>query len=471
MDSESSSTGSTPSPPERLLLAANPDTPLSTITNIPKRILLHPANSKAAATFLSEDPENKENIVPFASFLSPGKRRCSSSSSSSSSCSSQRSGSCSSPRNHQMSKLGVSPAKGVRSPLAAAVCRPPPPPALFSPLAVFGQPRREPSVPFSIFTDDEKLGERSKGGLPDLFPGIAPVVSKVLDDGSSADEPNVAAVTMEVVDVEMEEVTKLTGPRRAVAPGSMEDILSNCSPGKEEGVVPLGASPPRQGENAAPPVAAAQNRSDDGFDLDTLATITEDSESESPRFDLTALLSKKIILPSHLESSALYQQPCEGAQARARPVQPPPRCVRPHNSGGGFKRPLFRRALSMLDAPSAGAHMAVDGGSSSSNFDFSIPGFKRPNPPSCGEGAVGQGGPTQSQSKRRKCSPSSLMSERSTSLEEETTSDCNQSARPKFHRSHSENELSIMKSCQLKEEVENILPDSTRYFSYSIEIK
>jgi hypothetical protein len=51
------------------------------------------------------------------------------------------------------------------------------------------------------------------------------------------------------------------------------------------------------------------------------------------------------------------------------------------------------------------------------------------------------------------------MAERSTSLEGGENEAAN---RPKFHRSHSETELSIMKSCQLKEEVENILPDSSR---------
>ena len=444
MDSESS--GSTPSPPERLLVTSV-DTPLSTITNIPKRILIHASDSKSAP-FLSEDPENKENI-PFAAFLSPGKRRTSSSSSSSSS---QRSSTgSSSPRCQQMSKLGVSPAKGFpplgRSrplPLVLATG------GLFSPSTLaFGQPRRQPPTLFSIFNDNESNERRSSATF-------APLLG-IVDKDDDMDEDHVLESLME---------SCVEGSRRSscVEPGSMEDILTDCSPGKEEGIVPLRSSPDR--EQPPPPAANAASSmiTDDGFDLDTLATIREDSESESPRFDLSALLSKKIILPSHLECSALYQQPPDGGQIRpaataSKKFEPPPRCSRPLTSSG-FKRPLFRRALSMLDPPTAADHNSP---LSRGIFDFNIPRFKRPNPP--GSDVGGGGGSVQpSLSKRRKCSPSSLMSERSSSLEEAESSTSDSSVcRPKFHRSHSENELSIMKSCQLKEEVENILPDSSRY--------
>ena len=94
-------------------------------------------------------------------------------------------------------------------------------------------------------------------------------------------------------------------------------------------------------------------------------------------------------------------------------------------TSSGFKRRPFQRALSMLDPPTTNVQPSL--------------------------------------SKRRKCSPSSLMSEQSSSLEEKENSTSYPVCRPKFHRSHSENELSIMKSCELKEEVENILPDSSRY--------
>jgi hypothetical protein len=142
---------------------------------------------------------------------------------------------------------------------------------------------------------------------------------------------------------------------------------------------------------------------------------------------------------------------------------PPAR--RPNHVGGGFKRPQFRRALSMLDPPACSDNNSPLSRGGGGLRDYNIPRFKRPNPP--GEGAQ------QSLSKRRKCSP---LAERSTSMEEGGEegggggeADCSggggggsSCTRPKFHRSHSETELSIMKSCQLKEEVENILPDSSR---------
>jgi hypothetical protein len=281
----------------------------------------------------------------------------------------------------------------------------------------------------------------------------------------------VVGLENEVIEVEQEAAPAVVQKHRSRAePGSMEDILTDCSPGKEEGIVPLRSSPDR--EPSAGVIA------DDGFDLDMLATIREDSETESPRFDLSALLSKRIILPSHLECSALFQQPGEVASdltmVRARPPAamgeaqtgfdlPPAR--RPNHVGGGFKRPQFRRALSMLDPPACSDNNSPLSRGGGGLRDYNIPRFKRPNPP--GEG------PQQSLSKRRKCSP---LAERSTSMEEggdgegggEADSSCSSGGggsctRPKFHRSHSETELSIMKSCQLKEEVENILPDSSRY--------
>jgi len=57
------------------------------------------------------------------------------------------------------------------------------------------------------------------------------------------------------------------------------------------------------------------------------------------------------------------------------------------------------------------------------------------------------------------------MCERSISLQENNSSNGITRKKPAFVRSHSENELSIMKSCQLKEEVEDILPDSSRLYA------
>lgn len=468
MDSESS--GSTPSPPERSN-SGTADTPLSSIINIPKRILLHTTNSSskaAAAAFFPDDldPENKENF-PYFTFLSPGKRRtssCSSSSSQRSVASNSSSSSCSSPRAHQLGKLGVSPAKCLlpRS-------RPLPPPPLVGLLSPFSltlsqaakRPKPIPLV-FSIFNDGEK---------PDNEP---PGCDKGKDDGQTALASTESDVA--VADILLTGCPGEPAPAERccrVEPGSMEDILTDCSPGKEDdGVAPLRPSPQRDQQKPAAAAVASRIITDDGFGLDTLATIREDSESEgSPRFDLSALLSKRIILPSHLETAALYQQPCEtlafrrdpttvacrsGAEGGGALYKPPP--PRRPNNGGGFKRPLFRRALSMLDPPTGScldtsSPVSRGGGGS---YDFNIPRFKRPNPPR-------DGSSQPSLSKRFKSSPNSLLTERCNSLEESAAE--SGQARPKFHRSHSENELSIMKSCQLKEEVENILPDSSRLYA------
>ena len=88
----------------------------------------------------------------------------------------------------------------------------------------------------------------------------------------------------------------------------------------------------------------------------------------------------------------------------------------------------------------------------SRNATFNLARFKRPDPPRNDE--------LDNCSKRRKFNPSSLMSDRSQSVQEAEVK------KPKFFRSHSENELSVMHSCQLKEEVEDILPDSSRYSIY-----
>ena len=167
------------------------------------------------------------------------------------------------------------------------------------------------------------------------------------------------------------------------------------------------ASHPDTDRQDQPPAAAASSR----------RLFTDES-----------FVSKKIILPSHLDCSAYYQEPPDGGQMRLAPASKkfgsPSRSSRALTSSG-FKRRPFQRALSMLDPPTTNVQPSL--------------------------------------SKRRKCSPSSLMSEQSSSLEEKENSTSYPVCRPKFHRSHSENELSIMKSCELKEEVENILPDSSRY--------
>ena len=208
---------------------------------------------------------------------------------------------------------------------------------------------------------------------------------------------------------------------------NMAEILHNCSPDKEEGITPLKSSPERSEKASS---------LSDGFDFASLETISEDQENDSPKFDLNGLLSNKMYLPEQKPAKERLNL-MEGASATVKQI---PERKLSLGSRIGFKRPTFRRAMSMIDRPTESEFDSPV----SRNAEYGLlQNFKRPEPPRDED--------QDQASKRRKFDASSL--------------DKNDSAdrrKPKFYRSHSANELSIMKSCHRLYEVDNILPDGSR---------
>ena len=221
--------------------------------------------------------------------------------------------------------------------------------------------------------------------------------------------------------------------RDSPSPEKMEDILKNCSPDKEEGFAPIKSSPERDDKIIHT----------DGFDFDSLETISEDQENESPKFDLNSLLSNKIILPDHLDGNKAFTNPSTSDDPKPE-AEPIVRKI----SLGMQKRPTYRRALSMFEKPTGSEFDSPVSRNSEFSIVSGLSRFKRPEPPRDEE--------QDNSSKRRRFNCSSLMSDQSFAGSEERRN------KPKFYRSHSENELSVMKSCQLKEEIDDILPDSSR---------
>ena len=371
MDSESSDQ-STPSPREKLVFN-NAETPLTSLANKPKRLLQ--GSSRITFSQLVDDAEdidgeNKENVP---SGISPRKITAILSSPKTAGLSCRRS-------RHQSG----SPAKGLLqrrvSPLKDRDLN-------VSPLKRMAATKRPG---FHLFDEDD-MSSRDSGY-----------------NSQNLDEPVQAAAA------------KVDKP----CPGSMDDILQNCSPDKEEGIAPLKSSPDRL--------------NGDGFDLHSLETIDEDQENQSPSFDLGSLLSKKILVPE----PAIVSRERETADSQdefslpMKKVSVGPLFGRRAGGGGVGGGPgSFRRALSMLDQPTGTDFCSPVSRNSDCSFSER---FKRPEPPRTDEPEVS--------SKRRKINVATLPA----------------TSKPKFFRSHSENELSVMKSCQLKEEVDNILPDSSR---------
>jgi len=382
MDSDSTPSPHLAGPLERSLSDSN--TPLSSITNKPKQRLLLGSGRLTALKSLSnptiKNSSNKENI-PLAqhSLLSPNKK---------------------SPYILADSPLGLKPRK---SPLGSKQFFPSPckgvkaSPGKTAPLG------RSLSVKRPMFTvlEDDDCNSRDSGYM-----------SQPLEDERTARKKS-----------------------RQELPSTMEDILSNCSPGKEEGVVPL-ADSPKDKSPAKPDNCSLHS---DGFDLDSLSTISEEGETESPKMGFTSLFSAPIILPQHIKDSPAFTAPAQSFPPVSR-----------MDINTTTARPMFRRALSMFSAPSP---TCLDSDSPVSRHELK-PGFKRPDPPITSGCLV----------KKRRVTPESLMCERSISLQENNSCLVMSRKKPNFVRSHSENELTIMKSCQLKEEVENILPDSSRLY-------
>eukprot|EP00092_Neocalanus_flemingeri_P025046 GFUD01027161.1.p1 GENE.GFUD01027161.1~~GFUD01027161.1.p1 ORF type:complete len:689 (-),score=173.90 GFUD01027161.1:484-2550(-) len=392
MDSDS-----TPSPHlagtlERSL--SDSTTPLSSITNKPKRLLLGSGRLttlKSLSTPRDLGQCNKENIPLQHAILSPNKG---------------------SPYKLADSPLGLKPRKsplGIKQFFSSPSKVPKVSPCKVAPMG------RSLSVKRPMFTvlEDEDCNSRDSGFL-----------SQPVEDERLARKKSRQEMTT-----------------------SMADILSNCSPGKEDGVTPLADSP--KDKSPSKTGSSFQTSCSDGFDLDSLSTISEEDDTDSPKMGFNSLFSNPIILPQHLKDSSAFTAPTHTFPPSSRsdfPSNPP------------TVRPMFRRALSMFNAPSPSC-LDSDSPISRNSLVELKAGFKRPDPPQLGGGGGGCLG------KKRRVTPGGLMCERSISLQESNPCSGSGRKKPSFVRSHSENELSIMKSCQLKEEVEDILPDSSRLYA------
>jgi len=186
---------------------------------------------------------------------------------------------------------------------------------------------------------------------------------------------------------------------------SMENILANCSPSKEDGLAPLSSSPNSKSTKS----------SSDGFDLETLPEMSDEEEEEESARNYSSLFSKKILMPRQ-ESSL----------------------VKPFLSLSNSQNPLpLRRSMSCLNTDSP----------------VSRESFKRPEPPSHASNCLGN---------KRKGGANSFMVERSISLQERGLA---AGIRPSFHRSQSENDLNDQRkrACELKDDP-NVLPDSSKKY-------
>jgi len=375
MDSDSTPSPHLAGPLER----SDSTTPLSSLTNKPKRHLLGSGRLTALKTLSAapRDQSNKENIpMGQHAILSPGKR---------------------------------SPFKLADSPLGLRQRKMP---TLASPIKAASM-GRSLSVKRPMFTvlEDDDSNSRDSG-----------YQSQPVEDERLARKKS-----------------------RQEVSSSMADILSNCSPGKEDGVAPLADSP--KDKSPTKTLSSSQTSYSDGFDPDSLSTISEEDDTEFPKKGINSLLNinNPIILPQHLKDNSAFTAPMQSFPPARRPELP---------SNPPSARPVFRRALSMFNHPSPSCVDSDSPISRNSLVELKA-GFKRPDPPQVGGGGVCLG-------KKRKTTPSGLI--RADSLQENNQGGGVGRKKPSFVRSHSENELSIMKSCQLKEEVEDILPDSSRLY-------
>lgn len=400
------SSGSTPSPclTERSMSESSDSsvTPLSSISNKPsKRIVLAqgPATSLTLVKGMPRE-EDKENFPICAPVFSPCKSR--------------------SPYKLGRSPLKrQSPAKILRGPdlnLGLSPIKP----QTTGCLGLSSGLRRSSGVKRPMFTvlEEEDTCSRDSG-----------YNSQGLETNAVLDITEPAEKVRKKSRPELDEMLADCSPGKK-SRSDLDEMLADCSPGKdEEGIAPLADSP---------------KDNSDGFDLDQLPSILEESsgsDMDSPRLGFSSLLSNKLVLPQHLSSNPAFSDDKlkDGKELVRR------------KSEKSQVRPLFRRALSMQEPCSQSpdsSNLLGDSPLSRTAGPLQLsglkPGFKRPEPPIFRQDtALGV--------KKRRFGV--------VSREEEVKK------KPSFVRSHSENELSIMKSCQLKEEVENILPDSSRLYA------
>jgi len=186
---------------------------------------------------------------------------------------------------------------------------------------------------------------------------------------------------------------------------SMEELYQDLTP-DEEGVSLLPESPESK--------AVLVEEVEEGFNVNLLGTVMEEEEEEE-EMEGSGSLGLGI---SPLQSLSFLNAPILASSAA--PILPSALPNRP---------PMLRRAVSMKEPIRVGSLDKL--------------GFKRPPPPNNG----------QERKKRR--------------IEGEVSKDSSSSlgiCLPVFRRSVSETDLSIMKSCQVKEDTPDVLPDGSRLY-------
>lgn len=256
------------------------------------------------------------------------------------------------------------------------------------------------------------------------------------------------------------ELDEDSNPSKKRSRTHLDEILENCSPGKEEeGIAPLVESPK---EVNSPVKVESSRKFSDGFDIPSILEESSGSETDSPKISLNSLFTNKIILPKHLNSNPAFLSPEDSSPLTDKSLNSSSSFIQkkslPYHLANS--RPGIRRTLSMQENTSPESCLLSDSPLSRTSGPLGSlglkPGFKRPFPPQCRQGldtALGA-------NKKRKFGMSAAQNQKLL-----TSENCGQAPKPVFVRSHSENELSIMRSCQLKEEVENILPDSSRLYA------
>lgn len=230
----------------------------------------------------------------------------------------------------------------------------------------------------------------------------------------------------------------------AKVPGSLEDILSQCSPGKDEdGVTPIKCSPDRC-------TPQPDNIKTDGFDFSDLGTIAEDKSEDSPCIDLNSLMQNKFIPAPESSKSSMpidLTLTTDSRDLKLHQSRPFKDSSRKLSLFSNPKRMKIRRTHSMFDrSPALKSNSPV---SRFNQCDVNISSFKRPEPPRPDFLDV-----TNKRARIEEVESTSSQAEKSVP-----------DKRPKFFRSHSENHLSVMKACELKADIPNILPDSSRLYA------
>lgn len=256
-----------------------------------------------------------------------------------------------------------------------------------------------------------------EGGLQRRRSVKRPMFSVLDEEDSSSRDSGYNSQQLEVA--ELEERQRKKSRAEEQEPGeSLQQMLADCSPGKEEGFAALPESPEAK-------VEQEPELHTDGFDVTALLSVAEDQGADTTRsLNSMSFLDNPIILPHQLEGAPAFTITSPDDLTSDLQLLDNSQRVPQH-------RPQIRRALSMMEP------RALPSISGAPPRKLS---FKRPDPPREGVSLLGG-------KKRRVGDVVGL-----------------QHPVPLF-RSHSESELNIMRACQQKEDTPDILPDSSRLYS------